>query len=98
MYGVSSANVERASSEGANRGWRDRNSQHGGSLSDTRNDLASAIELSVLKLGSRVTVLTGGRDVCEERLCVWRTFDGCACHSSRGIAGHHRKTNISKRG
>ena len=37
----------------------------------TRTEKSSAIELSVLKLGSRDVVLTAGRDVCLERLCVW---------------------------
>ena len=31
----------------------------------------STTELSALKLGSRATVLIAGRDVYEERLCVW---------------------------
>ena len=66
-----SARVEHASSGSSRRGLQDRDSQHGGSLTDTRTEIASAIELPALKPGSPVRVLTAGRDVCEERLSVW---------------------------
>ena len=57
---------------GSRRGLQDRDSQHGGSLTDTRTEIASAIELSALKPGFPCyIVLTAGRDVYEERLCVW---------------------------
>ena len=55
--------MERASSVGSLRGLQDRDSQHGGSLTDARTETASAIELFALKHGSRV--LTAGRDVYE---------------------------------
>ena len=71
LYGVLSARVEHASSGSSRRGLQDRDSQHGGSLTDTRTEIASAIELTALKPGSPVIVLTAGRDVCEERLSVW---------------------------
>ena len=56
---------------GSRRGLQDRDSHHGDSLADTRTEIASTIELSALKPGSRVAVLTAGRDMYEELLCVW---------------------------
>ena len=50
---------------------RTPDSQHGDSLTDTRTEIASAVELSALKPKSHVIVLTASRDVYEERLCVW---------------------------
>ena len=53
------------------RGLQDRDSQHGGSLTDTRAEKASAIELSAVQSGCREIVLTAGRDVYQERHCLW---------------------------
>ena len=66
--------MEHASSECSLRGSQDRDSQHGDNLTDTRTEAASAIELSALKTGSLVAVLTAGRDVYEEHLCLWPFF------------------------
>ena len=46
------SHVQRASSGSSRRGLQDRDSQHGGSLTDTRTEMASAIELFALKPGS----------------------------------------------
>ena len=53
---------------GSLRGVQDRDSQHGDNLTDARTEVASAMELSALKRGSRgfrVAVLTAGRDVYD---------------------------------
>ena len=51
--------------ESSLRGVQDRNSPHGDNLTDTRTEVASAIEVSALKLGSCVVVLMAVRDVYE---------------------------------
>ena len=72
---------------------------------DTRTEIASTIELSVLKPGSRVVVCTAGGDVYEVRLCGWSIFGDRWIMASPdalllicGIAGCHWKANISKGG
>ena len=71
LNGSSSVRVEHSSLGSSRRGLQDRDNQRGGSLTETRTEIASAIELSALKPRSRVTVLTAGRDVCGKWLCVW---------------------------
>ena len=73
LYGVSSARVEHASLGGSRRGLKDRGQPTRRQSHRYTNEIASAMELSALKPGSRVIALTAGRDVYEERLCVWPT-------------------------
>ena len=60
-------------SGGSRRGLQDRDSQHGGSLTDTRTEKASSIEFSALVPGSLIVVhinlLAALRDVTGKQTC-----------------------------
>ena len=72
--------------EGSRRGLQDRDSQHGDGLTDARTEKASEIELAALQIGSRVVVITVGRDVQEKRLCAWPNLGGRWIMASPGGA------------